>query len=67
VDGLSENVFQQCFQWRNYGVAWVAKCQGQRAGGETLGPPASELKTLKIYLSTNYNYIKIFISYFFFI
>lgn len=20
-------------QWRNYGVAWVAKCQGPMAGG----------------------------------
>jgi hypothetical protein len=41
----------------------VAKCQWLRAGGGPLGPPASELLTLKVYLSAKYNYIKIFIYY----
>jgi hypothetical protein len=50
-------------QWRNYGVKWVAKCQGHRAGGSPLGPPASELKTLKIYLSAEYNYLKNILFY----
>jgi hypothetical protein len=45
----------------------VAKCQGPRAGGGPLGPLASELKTLKIYLSAKFNYLKIFIYYDFFI
>jgi hypothetical protein len=36
----------------------VAKCQGPRAGGGPLGPPASELKTLKIYLPAKFNYKK---------
>jgi hypothetical protein len=40
-------------------VAWAAKCQKRRAGG----PPASELKTLKIYISANFNYLKIFIVF----
>jgi hypothetical protein len=47
-------------QWRNYGVEWVAKCQGPRVGGGPLRAPASELKTLKIYLLKNiiiYKYI----------
>jgi hypothetical protein len=39
-------------------VTWVAKCKGPRADVGTLGPPASELKTLKIYLSAKYNYLK---------
>jgi hypothetical protein len=40
------------------GVAWVAKCHGPGASGGSLGPPASELKTLKIYNSAKYNYLK---------
>jgi hypothetical protein len=48
-------------------VAWVAKCKGPRASGGPLGPPASEFKTLKIYLSANVNYLKIFHVYVFFI
>jgi hypothetical protein len=44
----------------------LAKCQGPRAGGGLLRPPASELKTLKIYLSGKYNYLKIFIYCFLF-
>jgi hypothetical protein len=35
--------------------------------GGPLGPLASELHTLKIYISANYNYLKIFIYYDFFI
>jgi hypothetical protein len=46
---------------RTYWVAWVAKFQGPRAGGGSLGPPASELKTLKIFLYADFNYLKIFI------
>jgi hypothetical protein len=49
-------------QWCNYGVAWVTKCQGPRAYEVPLGPPALELKTLKIYLSAKYNCRKIFID-----
>jgi hypothetical protein len=30
-----------------------------------LGPPASKLKTLKIYLSANFNYLKIYLLCFF--
>jgi hypothetical protein len=37
-------------QWRDCGVAWVAKFQGPRAGGGPLGRPASELKTLQVAL-----------------
>jgi hypothetical protein len=37
----------------------VAKCQGPGASRGPLGPPASELKTLKIYISSKYNYMKI--------
>jgi hypothetical protein len=36
----------------------VAKCHGPRAGGGLLGPPVSELKTLKTHLSAKYNYLK---------
>jgi hypothetical protein len=36
----------------------VAKCHGPRSGGGPLGPPAPELKILKIYLYAKYNYIK---------
>jgi hypothetical protein len=45
-------------QWRNYIAAWVAKCQRPRASGGPLGLPASEIKTLKIYISAKYNYLK---------
>jgi hypothetical protein len=45
-------------QWHNYGVAWVAKYQGPRAGGGSLVPPASELKILKMYLSAKYNFLR---------
>jgi hypothetical protein len=41
----------------------VTKCQGHLAGGGPLGPPASELKTLKIYISANFSYLKIFIMF----
>lgn len=47
----------RCIQWRDYGVALVAISDGPRAGGSQLGPPASELKTLKIFF-TKYNYVK---------
>jgi hypothetical protein len=43
----------------------VAKCQGPRVGGGALGHPTSRLKTLKIYLYANVNYLKIFIYYLF--
>jgi hypothetical protein len=39
------------------GVAWLAKCQVLVGA---LGPPVSEHKTLKIYLSDKYNYLNIF-------
>jgi hypothetical protein len=45
----------------------VEKCQGPMAGKGLLGPPASELKTFKKYISANYNSLKIFIYYIFFI
>jgi hypothetical protein len=54
-------------QRRNYEVAQVTNCPGSRAGGGPLGPSAWELKTLKVCLSVNYNFIKIFISYVVFI
>jgi hypothetical protein len=41
----------------------VAKCHGPRADGGPVGLPALELKTLKIYFSVKYNYLKIFIYY----
>jgi hypothetical protein len=44
----------------------VAKYHGARAGGVT-GALASEIKTLKIYLSAKYNYPKLFIYYVYFI
>jgi hypothetical protein len=31
-----------------------------RASGVPLGPPASELKTLKTYLSADFNYLEIY-------
>jgi hypothetical protein len=43
------------------------KCQGPRLSEGPLGLPASELETLKIYTSANFNYLKIFIYYVFFI
>jgi hypothetical protein len=43
----------------------VAKCQGPRIGGGAhWGPPAFQLETLKIYISANCNYLKIFTYYF---
>jgi hypothetical protein len=45
-------------QRRNNRVACVAKCQRHKASRGPLGTPASELKTLKIYLSSKYNYLK---------
>jgi hypothetical protein len=44
-------------------VAWEEKCHGPRASGGPVGPPVSELKILKIYISAKYNYIKIFIIF----
>jgi hypothetical protein len=45
--------------------AWVAKYQVPRAGGGPLGPSSSELKTLKLYLSPKYNYLKKYVLYFY--
>jgi hypothetical protein len=42
--------FKGSIQWRNYSMARVEKCQGSWACGGPLGPPASELKTLKYVL-----------------
>jgi hypothetical protein len=58
--------FTTCVQWRNYRIVWVAKCQGPSAGGGPVGPPASELKTLNIYLPAKYKCLKVFIYYIFY-
>jgi hypothetical protein len=48
-------------------MAWLTKCQEPRAVGGPLGPLASELKTLKVYIFEKRNYvIHIYILWFLF-
>jgi hypothetical protein len=48
--------------WREWQNA-----KGPGLMGSPQGPPASELKTLKMYVVAKYNYLKILIYYVFFI
>jgi hypothetical protein len=45
VTPVVENI-KSCIQWRNYGVAWMAKYQGPMGGG---GPQPRNLNIKNIY------------------